>query len=342
MQMPKWALRQGQEKFEEIVSCLKNTAFFWAGVILFSSLTQCPRPWKKWNTAKTANFELKSGPVNQPPKYALVTGATSGIGREIAVGLIHNGFQVLAVGRRAKALDELKQAYPSHLHTFQADFSDLEQVKRLAHEYPFEKLDVLVHNAGGANGSRQLGAQGYELTWVVNYLCPYLLTQLLEPQLRKSSSARIIHLASTAHYHGKLDWKDLQAERGYFILKAYAQSKLAQIMHARHLSTLWVRHDDPKVYAVHPGVVKTNIGSKNSAGWIGAIWHLITRIKGVSVQKGADNTLWLATLTADALPASGSYFHQRKAVRPSAQAKNAADAERLYLETAKALADFLV
>lgn len=279
--------------------------------------------------------------MNQSNQYALVSGATAGIGREITVGLIQNGFHVLAVGRRAKALEELKQEFPDQLQTFQADFSDLNQVRRLALEFPFDALDVLVHNAGGANGARQLGAQGYELTWVVNYLSPFLLTQLLESKLRKSSSARVIHLASTAHYHGKIDWKDLQAERGYFILKAYAQSKLAQIMHARHLSALWNQPEDPKVYAVHPGVVKTQIGSKNSAGWIGAIWHLITRIKGVSVQKGADNSLWLATLKPGELPTSGSYFHKRKEARPSAQAKHAADAERLFLETAKDLAAFL-
>lgn len=291
--------------------------------------------------AKTTNFELISRLVNQSKKYALVTGATSGIGREITVRLMQEGFLVFAVGRRAEALNELKQQFPEQLNTFQADFSDLEQVRQLAYRYPFEKLDVLVHNAGGANGSRQEGVQGYELTWVVNYLCPYVLTRLLEPQLRKSESARIIHLASTAHYHGKIDWKDLQAERGYFILKAYAQSKLAQIMHARHLSTLWIGPEDPKVYAVHPGVVKTQIGSKNSAGWMGAIWHLITRIKGVSVQQGADNSLWLATLKAGDLPASGSYFHKRQITRPSAQAQNAFDAERLYLETANELSAFL-
>lgn len=290
---------------------------------------------------KTSTFEIKSDQVTESRQIALVTGATAGIGREITMGLIDKGFQVLAVGRRSEALEELKNAFPEQLHTFQADFSDLNQVKRLALEFPFEKLDVLVHNAGGANGSRKLGAQGQELTWVVNYLSPYLLTQLLESKLIKSPSARIIHLASTAHYHGRIDWNDLHGAKGYFILRAYAQSKLAQIMHTRHLSTRWHRPEDPKIYAVHPGVVKTEIGSKNSAGWIGAIWHLITYLKGVSVQRGADNSVWLATIMPNDLPASGSYFHKRRVTQPSAQAKNAADAERLFNETAHELAEFL-
>jgi len=279
--------------------------------------------------------------MTESNQIALVTGATAGIGREITAGLIDKGFLVVAVGRRAEALEEMKNEFRDCLHTVQADFSDLNQVKRLALEFPFEKLDVLVHNAGGANGSRQLGAQGHELTWVVNYLSPYLLTQLLETKLVKSSSARIIHLASTAHYHGKIDWDDLQATRRYFILKAYAQSKLAQIMHARYLSAHWKRPEEPKIYAVHPGVVKTKIGSKNSAGWVGAIWHLITGMKGISVQRGADNSLWLATLLAGDLPPSGSYFHRRKIIQPSQRAKNSEDAERLFRVTGEELAEFL-
>ena len=101
--------------------------------------------------------------MTESNQIALVTGATAGIGREITAGLIDKGFLVVAVGRRAEALEEMKNEFRDCLHTVQADFSDLNQVKRLALEFPFEKLDVLVHNAGGANGSRQLGAQGHEL-----------------------------------------------------------------------------------------------------------------------------------------------------------------------------------
>lgn len=275
-------------------------------------------------------------------KIALVTGATSGIGLEIALGLIRQGFTVLGVGRRQSALNQLQEQFPEHFVAQLADLSDLEQVKALAKSFPFERLDVLIHNAGGANGSRQVGPQGFELTWVVNYLSPFLLTKLLEPQLGKSSSARIIHLASTAHYHGKLDWGNLQAERGYFILKAYAQSKLAQVMHTLYLSKKWNASQDPKIYAVHPGVVKTHIGSKNSAGWMGAIWNAITLFKGISVQEGADNSLWLSTLPEEQLPASGSYFHRRKITKPSAAARNEADATRLFQETEELLERFLL
>lgn len=266
-------------------------------------------------------------------KIALVTGATSGIGLEISLGLIRHGFMVVGVGRRATALNHLQERFPDHFFPLLADLSDLEQVKALANAYPFDRLDVLIHNAGGANGSRQVGPQGFELTWVVNYLSPFLLTKLLEQPLRKSTSGRVIHLASSAHYHGKLDWENLNAERGYFILKAYAQSKLAQVMHTIYVSKLWNGGQDPKIYAVHPGVVKTRIGSKNSAGWMGAIWNAITLLKGISVQEGADNSLWLATLPVENLPASGGYFHRRKTTRPSAAARNEADAKRLFEET---------
>lgn len=267
-------------------------------------------------------------------KKILITGGTSGIGLEIARILGKQGHHLLITGRNPEKLAQVKAELSGvNLITYEADFSRLEQVWKLAerlcaeHEY----IDVVINNAGGANGKRTLTPDGFELTLAVNHLAPFLLTHLLLPLLEKSVQGRIINLASSAHYHGKIYKEDLQLSKGYFILKAYAQSKLANVMFTLDLAEK-LKDTNITVHAVHPGVVKTKIGQKNALGYMGLVWQWITLLKGISVTEGADNSVWLAT-TEDTRALHGKYFHKRKSVRPAPQAMDLETRQWLWKES---------
>jgi NAD(P)-dependent dehydrogenase (short-subunit alcohol dehydrogenase family) len=165
----------------------------------------------------------------------LVTGATDGLGRALARELAARGATVLVHGRSRERLDdtlrEIREGTGSdRLRAYRADLASLEQVRRLARAVGAEqRLDVLVNNAGVAGtGDREVSADGLELRFAVNYLAPFLLTRLLLPLLRRSAPARIVNVASVGQV--PIDFDDVLLERGWEPLRAYRQSKLAQVM----------------------------------------------------------------------------------------------------------------
>ena len=192
----------------------------------------------------------------------LVTGATDGLGRSVARELASAGATVLLHGRSAQRLEEtlreLRDATGSdRLRSYLADLSSLDQVRRLAEEVERDhsRLDLLVNNAGigaGSRGSgRQESADGYELRFAVNYLAPFLLTQLLLPLLGRSAPARIVNVASAGQ--APIDFHDVMLERRYDGMRAYGQSKLAQVMFSFELAErLRAEGVDVTVNAVHP------------------------------------------------------------------------------------------
>jgi NAD(P)-dependent dehydrogenase (short-subunit alcohol dehydrogenase family) len=194
----------------------------------------------------------------------LVTGASDGLGRSVARELAAAGATVLLHGRSGRRLEgtvrEIRDATGSdRLHSYLADFSSLEEVRRLAEEVKRDhaRLDLLVNNAGIGAGSRGSGreesADGYELRFAVNYLAPFLLTHLLLPLLRRSAPARIVNVASAGQ--APIDFHDVMLERRYDGMRAYAQSKLAQVMFSFELAER-MRADgvdvDVTVNALHP------------------------------------------------------------------------------------------
>lgn len=277
-------------------------------------------------------------PANKS-KTALLTGATSGIGLEIARGLHLAGWNLVLLSRNFKKLEQVKHQLPQpeKVQCIEVDLCSMNQTKKAALACPAEKLDLIIHNAGGAFGRHQPTDDGFERSLALNYLAPFLLTELLWPKLDKTQGC-LIHLSSSAHYKGKIYWEDPNLNQSYFILKAYSQSKLMQLMHARHLAT-WPQA--PACYAVHPGLVKTAIGNKHSLGYMGLIWTLFTNWRGISPKEGADNSLWLANLAAADRPPSGSYLHQRKVKPPLALAQNEEACTRLYHSTKSWLAPWL-
>ena len=201
-------------------------------------------------------------------KICMVTGATAGIGLVTARRLAEFGASVVLVGRDpsrgAAAVAEIQRRVPDAILDFMcADLSDQTQVRRLSEEFEdrFPRLDVLINNAGGMFGKRELSADGIEMTFALNHLSYFLLTNLLLPALRAAAPARIVNVASRAHEGVALNFDDLQHARRYHGWKAYKRSKLANMLFTYEL-VRQLNGAAVTVNALHPGFVATGIGSE--------------------------------------------------------------------------------
>ncbi len=267
-------------------------------------------------------------------KICLVTGATSGIGAVTAATLAALGAEVVLVGRNpAKTeatLQKIRAAHPeARVQALLADFADLEQVRTLAADFQkrYDRLDVLVNNAGAFFPTRKPTPYGMEMTLLVNHLAPFLLTNLLLDALRAGPAGRIVNVASEAHRSGTLNWDDLDFRNGYSGMQAYARSKLANILFTRELARR-LAGTTVTANALHPGVVATGIWRLGFAP-LDRLVQWIVRFFMLSPEEGADTTLYLATDPAlDGV--SGEYFIERRPVRPAPQAQDPDLARRLW------------
>ncbi|MHB1844187.1 MAG: SDR family oxidoreductase [Deltaproteobacteria bacterium] len=271
-------------------------------------------------------------------KTVLVTGATSGIGRVMARELAKAGARVGIVARdpaRGEAArDELRRESGNEkVELFLCDFASQKSIRALARDVDarFDRLHVLVNNAGAVHSRRQTSADGLELTFAVNHLGYFLLTNLLLPKLRASAPSRIVSTASAAHLGQRLDFEDLQASNGYGSFRAYGRSKLANILFTRELAR---RLEGSQVTAncFHPGVVRSGF-AKNS----GALLAFGAKVGGlfmISPEKGAETGVWLAT-APELDGVTGKYFAKRREARSSGAAKDDAAAKRLWDESEK-------
>jgi NAD(P)-dependent dehydrogenase (short-subunit alcohol dehydrogenase family) len=275
-------------------------------------------------------------------KTCLVTGATSGIGLVTASALAGLGARVVITGRRLPRIDEalvrIRAQHPqADLHALPADFADLAQVERLAADFTarFERLDVLVNNAGAYYNRRHAAPYGeVERTFVVNHLAPFLLTQRLLERLKASAPARVVNVASGAHVYDNLDFNDLGFRRGYVGMKAYARSKLANILFTYELARR-LEGSGVTANAVHPGQVATDIWRTNFS-ILGPLIQGVIRLTGLTPEQGADTVIFLAA-SPEAAGVSGKYFVRRKAVRSSPISYDEEAARRLW-EVSEALA----
>ncbi|GHO60425.1 SDR family oxidoreductase [Ktedonobacter robiniae] len=267
-------------------------------------------------------------------KICLVTGSNSGIGKITARELAKMGATVVMVCRnRAKgeaARAEIKQSSGNdQVDLIIADLSELSQVRSVASEFKqkYAQLHVLIHNAGGIYEERKVAPDGLEQTFVVNYLAPFLLTKLLLDVLKASAPARIINVSSDAHPHGHIDFADLQGAQKYNFVKAYAQSKLAQIYFTYELADQ-LKGVDVTVNALHPGRVRShfNSGTKGLVHVFGEVLYFLT---GISEEKGAQTTLYLAT-SPEVEGVSGKYFSDGKQIPSSTHSYDVAVRQRLW------------
>jgi len=268
-------------------------------------------------------------------KRVLVTGATTGIGRVTALELGRAGAEVILVARdRDKAdatLADLKAAGAPPAHALLGDLSLLSSVRTLAGEVrgKFDRIDVLVNNAGAIFSSRALTAEGFERTFALNHLSYFLLTQLLLDRIPKGG--RIVNVSSEAHKPAKVDFDDLQLERRYTAFGAYCLSKLMNLLFTFELARR-VHERGITANAAHPGPVASNFGRSNR-GFFGSLFALAAPFM-LTPEKGARTQIWLAS-SPDVEGVTGKYFAKCKEKRPSARALDEATQKRLWDVTAQ-------
>jgi NAD(P)-dependent dehydrogenase (short-subunit alcohol dehydrogenase family) len=279
-------------------------------------------------------------PANEmADRVALVTGATRGLGRVVALELARQGATVLLVGRdrdRTLAAAEACRAQRGGgaVDPLVADLSSLAEVRRLGEEvrrrYP--RLHVLINNAGAIFARRQVTVDGFERTFALNHLAPFLLTDVLLETLKASAPSRIVNVSSRSHRRGAIDFRDLQGARRYGLggRRAYSQSKLANVLFtyelARRLDGTGVA-----VNAVHPGVVATDFG-RNNGGLTGLVTRLAKRLFRrfvLTPEEGADTILYLAS-SPEVEGVSGKYWVRRRPVPSSAASYDESTQRRLW------------
>ncbi len=276
-----------------------------------------------------------------PPSVAhttcLITGATAGIGLATAAALARLDATVIGVGRDAGKCVEMqarlrRETSNPAVEYLTADLSSLAEVRRLADEvvarYP--RLDVLVNNVGAFFMKRRLSADGFEMTWALNYLGVSLLTDLLLPTLQASTPSRIVNVSSDMHRSARLNFDDLQGARRYSGMKAYGQSKLALVMWTYDLARR-LAGTGAIANAVHPGFVASDL-YKASFGNIKWLAPLLKRI-ALSNELGAETSVYLAS-SPEVAGVTGQYFAKKKAVRSSAASYDLVATARLMTVTA--------
>ena len=267
-------------------------------------------------------------------RVCLVTGATRGIGAAMAEDLAHMGATVVATARSAERgqglVSDIKQRTGNDdVHFLCADLASMAEVRGLARAFMgrWDRLHVLVDNAGTVFPTRRTTVDGYEEVFAVNHLAPFLLTGLLSPVLRRSAPSRVIVTSSYEHRRGRMHWDNLQGERFYFSQQAYAQSKLANLLCVYELARR-LEGSGVTVNAFNPGLVRTNICM--DSGWlIGTVKRMMNRFAGLSPEQGADTGIWLAS-SPDVEGVSGRYFQRRQAVRSSRASYDVASQQRLW------------
>jgi NAD(P)-dependent dehydrogenase (short-subunit alcohol dehydrogenase family) len=280
------------------------------------------------------------------PKVAVVTGASSGIGKEAAKALAAQGWRVIAVGRdpdrSAAAAQEIRAASSGgQADMIQADLALMAEAARAAREIAArtDRIDVLLNNAGGMAKRKVMTREGFEENFAGNHLGPFLLTTRLLPLLRRAAadaprgSVRIINTSSDASEMIKaMPWGDLQSSENYSAGAAYCYGKLANVLFARGLAQR-LAGDGIVAHAMHPGVVDSNFithaDERTQA-------HIRT-FKSQTPAEGADTLIWLATAEEPGT-STGGYFYQRKPRAPNPVVDDAACVDRLWMESEKLIA----
>lgn len=275
---------------------------------------------------------------NMSGKVCVVTGATAGIGKETALALAKMGATVVIVGRDAikagRTVAEIAGASNNaKVEWVLADFASLDAVRAAAAEIGrrYRAIHVLVNNAGIANKRRTLSADGFELTFAVNHLAPFLFTRELLPLLRAGAPSRIVNVSSAAERHGPIDFDDLQSERSYRGFAVYGRTKLMNVLFTYELSAR-LAGSGVTANCLHPGAVATDM-LRQLPWWLYALISPFLK----TPQQGAATTVFLASSPA-VEGVSGGYYEQEKARRSSPRSYDVSARKRLW-ELSEALVD---
>jgi len=275
-------------------------------------------------------------PGTMQNKVVVITGGTSGIGEVSAIRLAEQGARIVLIARdrqrTAATLVKLHTANAAANHiAHYADLSGIADMKRVAAEVAVAepKIDVLINNAGAVFLSKQLNADGLEMTFATNHMAYYVVTNVLLPNLEATPGARIVSTASDAHKSAKLDLDDLQfAKRPFASFTAYGNSKLCNILFTRELAKR-LGTGGPTANCLHPGFVGTRFGSNNATNVFLRVLQRTIMTFGINPEEGAKTIIHLAS-SPDVATISGKYFYKCKLDEPTAAAQSDRDAERLW------------
>jgi NAD(P)-dependent dehydrogenase (short-subunit alcohol dehydrogenase family) len=270
---------------------------------------------------------------NMNGKICLVTGGTNGIGKATAQALAQMGATVVIVGRNAPRTAQLVEEIRAvsgnkNVDSLLADLSSQQEVRRLANDFKskYSHLHVLLNNAGGFFLKRQLSVDGIEMTFALNHLAYFLLTDLLLDMMKASAPARIINVSSGAHTSGKIEFDNLQGEREYSP-GAYNNSKLANILFTMELARR-LEGSGVTVNALHPGFVATGF-AKNNGKVIAALVSLFAPLVARSPAKGAETSIYLAS-SPSVEGITGKYFYDSNEVPAAPPATDMEVARKLW------------
>jgi NAD(P)-dependent dehydrogenase (short-subunit alcohol dehydrogenase family) len=273
-------------------------------------------------------------------KTFVVTGATSGIGLATAEALVRSGAHVLGVGRSVERCRDMEWWLRSirsdvEVDYIPADLSLQREVLDLAGQI-YSRLQVqgksgldgLINNAATFAYWYTLTADGIELQWAVNHLAPFLLTHQLLPLLQLAPAGRIVTVSSDSHYGARLNWTDLQLRRSYNGLRAYGNTKLANILFTQEMNRRLGASSHVRAFAADPGLVKTDIGFKGTPAIAGVIWKW-RRSGGIEPEQAARGIAYLATEPA-LQEALELYWKHGQPKRASRKALDPVSARRLW------------
>ncbi|MHA2049408.1 MAG: SDR family oxidoreductase [Promethearchaeota archaeon] len=264
-------------------------------------------------------------------KVCIITGANSGIGKATALGLAKMNATVVMLCRNKDtgviAKEEIiNESGNKNIDLLVCDLSSQEQIRKFAEEFKqkYQRLDVLINNAGVMAAKRNLCVDGFEMNFAVNHLAPFLLTNLLLDVLEKSAPSRIVNVSSAAHRMAKIDFDDLQCEnKKHRLFKVYGNSKLAFMLFSYELSRR-LEGTGVTVNTVHPGMINTNLGREMSK-FNRAFGKLIFK----SPEKGAETSIYLAS-SPEVEGITGKYYIKKQQRQSSEASYNLEDAKNLW------------
>ena len=298
------------------------------------ALHDCSR---QFSHAAIAAKQLETA-ASMQGKTCVITGATSGIGRAAAEALAAMGARIVMVARnkqRGEAmLTQLRDRFPLAGHSiYYADLLRLAEVKRAAADIAAAepRVDVLLNNAGAMFASREITPDGFERTFALNHVAPFVLTHGLRERLFAAAPARVVNTSGALHHLSMLHLEDLKLEHRYDAFYAYAHAKLCCVLFTRELARRWASKQ-VTANSVHPGEVATRFGYQ-AGGLIPYAFALI-HLFGSSPETGARRLVRLASAREYA-GITGRYFYKEQLARPNPQAEDDENAERLWQATAR-------
>jgi NAD(P)-dependent dehydrogenase (short-subunit alcohol dehydrogenase family) len=276
-------------------------------------------------------------------KIVLITGATNGIGQIAARALAEKGAHIIIAARSRERADqtvaEIKARTGKTIDVLLGDLSLMADARRVADQFKakYDKLHVLINNAGAFFSARKVTQEGFETTFALNHLSYFLLTRQLLDVLKASAPARIINVSSDAHRVGALDFENMQGEKSYSGFLAYGRSKLMNVMFtyelARRLAGTGVTAN-----TLHPGFVRTGFGRNNNPLMTFAM--SIMQLGALSPEQGAQTTIYLAS-SPEVEGVTGKYFSKSKAIGTTPASMDEAAWKRLWEVSEQAVAPYI-